>query len=202
MTRKLLAKLSMTCGCALALATGCRTPGPTGDIPIGTWEGEGVYVYGGWDSDEAKAQGQLSTLMRAGYPTTLTIEPGTLDGREIVVLEIDSRRGALPGLGERTHARVALLEVNRFSEATVFYRLVDLLINEPADKPFEFDDDAPPASAICTVDNGDTLLQIQYGDNFTDTFRFYDNEVKKAGMFFGADGGIIQWWEELEHPRR
>ncbi len=144
----------------------------------------------------------MSTLLRGRYPTTLTIGPSTLDGRDIVLIEIESNRDALPGLGDKTHARIALQEVQRFCDKTVIYRIVSMLINEPAAKSLEYSETGPPASAICTVHDGDTLLQIQYMENFHDAFRFSDIEVQKSGMFFGADGGVIQWWEELEQPRR
>ncbi len=188
---------------ALTVATtGCKAPGPTGAIPHGTWTGEGLYVYAGWESDQPKADGTMSTLLRGRYPTTLTIQPSTLDGREVVLIEIESNRDALPGLGDRTHARIALEEVQRFCDNTVVYRFVAGAFNEPADKPLEYDATGPPASAVCTTNGDETLLQIHYGDDFIDTLEFDDDEVTKAGMYFNEGKVLVQWWEELQKPGR
>jgi len=186
----------------LAAVTGCKAPAPKGTIPFGTWAGNGLYVYAGWDTDEARAEGRMATLLRGKYPTTLTIGPSTVEGRDVVLIEIESNRGELPGLGDKTQARIALEEVTRFGDATVIYRLVAASLNEPMDKPLELESTSPPASAVCTVDGDNTLLQIQYGDNFVDTYEFSDEEVEKAGMFFNDKKAIIQWWEELEKRRR
>jgi len=182
---------------------GCAATGPRGEIPLGQWSGEGVFVYEEWEPGEEQGGAPGRHSIHRSYPTSLSIRPGVLEEREIIELEIRSQRGALPDLGEETHLKVALLKAKRVSDATVLYRLVGMASNfdpGPDDELLlSFDDDAPPFGASCITTDGATVLQIHYMDNFVDTIRFQGDRVEKCGVYFDADAGLIHW---CEHQRR
>ena len=182
-------------------SAGCAATGGRGEIPLGQWSGEGVFVYEEWKSggEQGSAPGRHS--IHRSYPASLSIRPGVLEGREIIEMEIRSQRGALPDLGDETHLRIALVKAKRVSDSTVLYRPVGMASNfdpGPDDElSLSFDDDSPPFGASCITMNGATVLQIHYMDNFVDTIRFQGDRVEKCGVYFDADEGLIHWCEHL-----
>ena len=81
----------------------------------------------------------------------------------------------------------------------VLYRLVGFLLNPGPDGALRFDNNAPPFGASCATVNGATTLQIDYMDNFADTFRFEGEQVEKSGVYFDKKEGLIHWVEHLTH---
>jgi len=181
-------------------ATGCATTGRPGEIPLGQWSGHGTFVYEHWKPKQGDSEGDEQVSLTRDYPTTLTIKPGTLDGSEIVEMEIVSKRGELPGdsSGDETHLIVALTEAKRVSNSIVLYRIRGAMLNPGPDEKLESDDSAPPISASCTVVGDATVLQIQYAENFVDTFRFRGRHVEKTGIWFVPDEGLVHWREQLD----
>ena len=181
-----------------ALSSGCAAPGPRGEIPLGRWAGHGVFAYEDWEPADEEAKPLTPRSVSRSYPTCLTIQPVDLSGHPVIVLEIRSDRGRLPQLeGEATHLSVAVLKVKRVSDAMVLYRVVGFVLDPGPGKPLRFDDGAPPFGASCTVEKGATVLQIEYGDNFVDTFRFAGNQLEKSGSYFNRKAGLIHWVEHL-----
>lgn len=188
---------------AVSLSAGCSTTGRPGEIPLGQWSGSGTFVYERWKSNEGESGKDDHVSLTRDYSTTLTIKPGTLDGRDIIKMEILSKRGELDGLhiDDETHLIIALTEAKRISNSTVLYHMCGSLFNPGADEKLRSDDDVPPVSASCTFTGGVTVLQLQYDKNFVDTFRFHGRRVEKTGVWFDPDEGLIHWWEQL-HARR
>jgi len=184
----------------MALCGGCAAPGPRGKLPYGHWSGCGVFVYERWNEDDNPEAGKQQSIRRH-YPTTLAIQPGKLDGQDVILLEICSDRGPLPDLGDRTHLKLAVTEAKRVSPDTVLYRVVDVLFNPKSGQKLSLDETAPPFGAICSSVNGTTTFQIVYMDNFVDTFRFRGRHVEKTGMYYSKDGGLIWWSERLTRHR-
>ena len=182
----------------VAFSAGCAAPGPRGEIPFGTWSGRGVFVYEHWKPADKQAEREEPRSIHRTYPTRLNIRPGELNGHEIVELEIHSDRGPLPGMKEKaTHLKVALVKAKRVSESVVLYRLVGFLLDPAPDGVLRFDNNAPPFGASCATINGATTLQIDYMDNFADTFRFEGEQVEKTGVYFKKKEGLIHWVEHL-----
>jgi hypothetical protein len=185
------------------LAAGCVAPGPRGEIPLGEWTGRGEVIYESWeesdeDADDANVEGEEPRSIHRCYATELRIQPGRLEGHEVVEMEIRSHSGPLPGMEKETrHLRLALLKARRVSDSTVLYRLVDFQLDPDDDETFDFDDNAPPLAATCMVMHGATILQIDYLDNFVDTLRFQGNRVEKLGVYFDRENGLIHWAERL-----
>ncbi|MCH8806207.1 MAG: hypothetical protein IH986_08980 [Planctomycetes bacterium] len=180
-------------GCASrARHAGLSPSGPGGRLPLGQWEGEGSFVYEQWKGDD---EGPKS--IQRSYPTTLSLRKARLDGHDVIEMEIRSRHGGLPDMGEETYLLIALTEAKRVSEATVLYRVVAQRIEDSPSEALSFDDDAQPFQATCTTRDGVTVLQIPYTDNFVDTLRFEGDHVEKTGVFFHLDEGLIHWVERL-----
>ena len=179
----------------------CAAPGPRGEIPLGQWSGEGVFVYEEWGSGGEQGGAPGGRSIHRSYPASLSIRPGLLEGHEIIEMEIRSQRGGLPDLGDETHLKVALVQAKRVSDSTVLYRPVGLASNfEPGlgdELSLSFDDDSPPFGASCISMNGTTVLQIRYTHNFVDTIRFQGDQVEKCGVYFDADEGLVHWCEHL-----
>jgi len=186
----------------LVLCMGCAAGGPKGEIPVGQWAGQGTFVYECWKPANADAKVARPQSIHRHYPTSLTIRPGRLAGREIIELQIHSERGPLPELGDKTHLKVALLKVKRVSDSATLYRLVGLLFNPKPNETLCFDDSAPPLAASCTTANGITILQIQYADNFIDILRFRGHHVEKSGLWFSQKDGMLHWREDLTRPHK
>lgn len=184
----------------LVLCSGCSSHRgglsarvPPGEIPLGIWSGEGVFVYEHW-----KAEAGEEASIHREYQTVLIINPMELDGRKVIGMLIHSERGPLPELeGESTQIFAALAEAERVSDATVLYRLVAFEVGPEPDEKVSFDDDAPPVAASCTTQDGVTILQIPYMGNFVDTFRFEGDRLEKTGVYFSLKEGLIHWVEHL-----
>jgi hypothetical protein len=185
--------LVLCSGCSSHRSGGLSASVLPGEIPLGVWSGEGVFVYEDW-----KAEAGEEASIRREYPTSLTIESMELDGRKVIGMGVFSARGPLPKLeGENTYIRAALAEAKRVSDTTVLYRLVAFQFNPESDEKLSFDDDAPPVAASCTTRDGVTVLQITYKDNFVDTFRFEGDRLEKSGVYFSLNEGLIHWVEHL-----
>lgn len=178
----LLAPLCLT-------ASGCASRGmPT--IPVGEWRGHGTFTYERWGEPENTASHHRD------YATCLCIKKSTVDGQPAFEIEIISDRGALPELGDRTHMRLALVEVSRPSNSAVLYRLAGPLYDpKPNDQP-TFESDSPPVAASCMKIDGVAVLQIAYEEGFVDTFRFRARGLSKAGSLTLEDGSV-HWVESL-----
>lgn len=172
-------------------------------IPFGEWTGEGVFVQAAWSQRAGQKPATLSeqpTSMHRRYPTSLMIEPRRIDGRDVIWLEICSQRGAIPGmndLGTDTHIQAALAEARQVSESITLYQMVGFLFNPKGDHAaMQFNTQGPAFSASCTAAGDSLVLQIQYADNFTDTFVFESGKVRKTGMVMGKNS-LVTWVEEL-----
>jgi hypothetical protein len=187
--------LASLAGVIAALAVGCQAPGP--EIPLGHWSGDGTVIYDAWNAPEMpQADSHGGTIIRH-YPTHLRVWPGTLDGREVIMLEVLSQRDRLPKLGDRTYLRVALVETARPTPNVTLYRVVAWLFNPKPDQPLTWDDNGPPHSASAIERDGRVTVQIQYMDNFADTLRFEGNTVYKSGVLFRKHEGLVHWSERL-----
>jgi hypothetical protein len=198
--------LSLLAGCAEPCAqfgpapSQSITPASQAGLPTGRWAGEGTFVYEEWKAGEGspaatKPAGQ-DEISRS-YPTTLSIRPGELGGHPVILMEIESDRGAIPDLGTKTLLKAALVEAKRVSATTVLYRLVGMVVNPDPNESLTFDEQAPPYAASATTNHGVTTFQIDYSNNFTDVFRFRGPELDKAGSYYREDEGLIHWTEHL-----
>ena len=148
-------------------------------------------MYETWKTDE----GAKPASIHRTYPTKLSIQPGELGGHKVLLLEIESDRGALPEMGEKTTLKVALMEAKRVSETTVLYRLVALGGNP--NEALAFSDSAQPCAASCTSSAGVTVFVINYSVKFTDVYRFQGRELDKAGSIWDEKQGMVHWTEHL-----
>lgn len=189
-----------------------------GEIPVGEWSGDGVFVFEHWAPGEAPTtedqpeeldaiipdlddeDGRRSSRNRAvhrRYRTRLEIWTERLGRFDVAILEIESKRGELADLGDETHLVVALSKVRRVSGSTTLYRVIAFAFNpEPDDEPI-INEMAPPVSASCTTIDDTTVLQIHYMNNFVDTFRFEGDHLEKTGLYH-TDTGMVHWNERLE----
>jgi hypothetical protein len=185
----------------LVLAGGCAAPGLRGEVPLGNWTGEGTFVYQGWKEGESTGQPAAPTMaetIRREYPTTLAIRNGRLDNLDVIMIEIQSKRGSLPQIGDETRLNVALEKVKRVSDSTVLYREVAAQLNASPDDKLHIEKDTPPITAVCTTERGVTTFAIQYMENFTDVFRFDGGTVEKTGLYFDKETGLVHWCEQLK----
>ncbi len=181
----------------VALSAGCVSHGRRGEIPFGTWSGEGVFVYENWKQDGENAVDPKPRSLSRRYPTSLTIRPRELDGHDVIELDILSKHGGMPDMEEETHLKVALVEAKRVSESMTLYRLVDFQFNPTSGNTLSFEEDGPPYAASCITSNGTTIFQIEYLENFVDTFRFHGHRVEKSGVYFDPKEGLVHWYEDL-----
>lgn len=179
---------------------GCAAPDRRADVPLGTWVGNGEFVYESWEPTEGGDASEPRSVQR-GYPTRLKIRKSVLEGRDVIEVEILSERGPLPKLEDRTHLRAALREVKRPSDSLALYQVGGAQFNPGPDEALKPLDDAPPfAASAC--DTGDALVvQIQYAENFVDFLRFSGDRVEKHGTYFNPEKGIITWYEWLDRQR-
>ncbi len=77
------------------------------------------------------------------------------------------------------------------------YRLVDFKFDPRSDNTFSFEEDGPPYAASCITSNGTTMFQIEYLENFVDTFRFHGHRVEKSGAYFDPKEQLVHWYEDL-----
>ncbi len=181
----------------VTLGAGCVSHDRRGEIPFGTWSGEGVFVYENWKQDGENAVESEPRSLSRRYSTSLIIRPRELDGHDVIELEIVSNHGGMPDMDKETHLNVALVEAKRVSESMTLYRLVDFKFNPAPDSTLNYEEDGPPYAASCITSNGTTIFQIEYMENFVDTFRFYGRHVEKAGVYFDPQEGLVHWYEDL-----
>jgi hypothetical protein len=192
---------------AVCLAPGCVAPGPRGELPIGCWSGQGAFVYETWPGSATTKPFDSSATAQSvhrEYKTTLCIQPGRIEGRDAIMLDILSARGGLPGtkdLGDETHIKAALVKAKRLSDSTVLYRFLALRYNPKSDEELQVDEAASPVGATCTTVGDRTFLQVQYMRDFFDVFRFEGAQVEKTGVLFNPDSGMITWVESLSKSR-
>ena len=188
-----------------------------GEIPLGEWTGRGVFIYQHWeDEDESliddvfrtdddivdlleddSVAGRRGGVVHRRYTTRLSVWDEEWDDRDVIVMEIRSRRGRLAELGDETHLMLAFEEARRLTRATVLYRMISMTFNPEPDSEPLLKDDAAPVTASCTTTGDVTVLQIHYMDNFIDTLRFEGRRVEKTGMYHTRDG-MVHWNEELK----
>lgn len=195
-----------------------------GEIPFGTWAGEGTFVYDieegaesivetatrelvhdltGLPLDEVPVEKpgndgrptERHTVERR-YRTELAIEPLEVDDRELVLMTIRSRRGPLPDLDKETRLLVALEKSKRASSMVSLYRVASFAFNPPDGAGPDLQDLGAAAACTCITRDDVSILQIRYMDNFVDTFRFDGDRVEKTGVF-GSKSGLIHWVEQL-----
>lgn len=177
---------------------GCaQTQRPVG-IPLGSWEGAGTFVYEKWPSSpEAEPDPSQPTSLFKSYPTTLAVRRVSVLGEQVVELEIHSRRGSLPDLGDETHIIVGLCEVKAAAESAKLYRLGYSAFNPTGNYVRGLSDSAPPIGASCFAMNGDIVLHVCYEEGFADTFRFRGDLLLKDGAYYDPGEGFISWTEVL-----
>ncbi len=176
-----------------ALTTGCASFGTRGEIPFGTWSGEGVVVSERWKQDDDDSE---SESISRRYPTTLTIQPIVLEGHDVIEMEIHSYHSDMPSTDD-VHIKAALVKAKRVSDSTVLYRLVDLKFNPTPENELDFKEDGPPYAASCTSNDGTTVFQIVYRKDFVDAFRFRGRRLEKMGAYFDPKEHLVHWYEDL-----
>lgn len=182
----------------MVVGAGCASQRALGEIPFGTWSGEGVFVYENWKQAEVNAVDPKPRSLSRRYPTSLTIRPRELDGHDAIELEILSSHGGMPDMDEHTYLKVALVKAKRVSESITLYRLVDFKFNPAPDDRLKFEEGGPAFAASCITSNGTTTFQIEYLENYVETFRFYGRHVEKSGVYFDLSEGLIHWYENLD----
>ena len=173
----------------LSIASGCSTTG-TGQIPLGRWSGTGTFAYESWQENH------VANIHR-DYPTHLDISRTTLDGHDVILVDILSERGQVEDMGEQSHLRFALEPAERRSDTILLYRIVDLEFNPDADDELSYKPAEPTREASCISTGRATILQIDYNDNFADTYRFEGLRLHKMGTYYQHDSGMIHWTETL-----
>ncbi|MGE0479587.1 MAG: hypothetical protein AB7Q17_03845 [Phycisphaerae bacterium] len=198
-TRRPSARIAALLAVSGALA-GCAAPARRADVPLGTWVGNGTFVYESWEKTESGEASEPRSVQRS-YSTRLKIRSGALAGQDVIEVEILSERGPLPKLEDRTHLRAALREAKRPTDSLALYQVLGAQFNPGPDEALKPLDDAPPfAASAC--DAGDAMiLQIQYAENFVDFFRFSGDRVEKYGTYFDPEKGMITWYEWLGRQR-
>lgn len=176
-----------------ALPTGCASFGTRGEIPFGTWSGEGVVVSERWKQDDDDSE---SESISRRYPTTLTIQPIVLDGHDVIEMEIHSYHSDMPSTDD-VHIKAALVKAKRVSDVMTLYRLVDLQFNPTPENELHFEEDGPPYAVSCTTKDGTTIFQIVYRKNFVDAFRFRGRHLEKTGAYFDPKEQLVHWYEDL-----
>lgn len=177
----------------LTIASGCTSQGHRGEIPLGTWSGEGVVVSERWKHDDDDSEPESISHR---YPTTLTIRPSVLDGHEVIQMEIHSYHNDMPSTDD-VHIKAALVKAKRVSDVITLYKLVDFKFNATPENDLHFKEDGPPYAASCTSRDETTILQIVYSENFVDTFRFQGRHLEKTGAFFDPKEQLVHWYEDL-----
>lgn len=177
--------------------TGCVQTQRPADIPLGSWEGGGTFLYEKWTSEEGDPDPAQPTSLHRSYTTTLTTRRVSVQGQQVVELEIHSRRGSLPELGNETHIIAGLSEVKVISEFARLYRVGYYTFNPNDDYVRRLSDSAPPIGASCFAINGEIVLHVCYEEGFADTFRFRSDRLFKDGAFYNPDEGFISWSEAL-----
>lgn len=188
-----------------------------GEIPLGEWSGRGTFIYQHWEDDDGPAADDLfqttddvvdlleddaaagakGRTVHRRYKTSLSVWSEEWDERDVIVMEIRSRRGKLAELGEESHLLLAFEEARRLSRATVLYRMIAFSFNPDPSAELDVDENAAPVTASCTTNDDVTVFQIHYMDNFTDTLRFEGKRVEKVGMYH-TRAGLVHWYEELK----
>ena len=188
-----------------------------GEIPLGEWSGRGTFIYQHWGDDDGpaaddlfqttddvvdlleddSAAGAKGRTVHRRYKTSLSVWSEEWDERDVIMMEIRSRRGKLAELGEESHLLLAFEEARRLSRTTVLYRMIAFSFNPGPRAELDVDENAAPVTASCTTNDDVTVLQIHYMDNFTDTLRFEGKRVEKVGMYH-TRAGLVHWHEELK----
>ena len=194
--RQCLACVGVT---VLVLATGCASPPKRAEIPVGQWSGDGAFVSTSWPTTTQPAAG---TLAHGAYPTELRISRHAADGQPLYRVEIESERGAIPGLdGDRTHIIAYLQELpEQPGGGGALYRLQKFGLSFDAEPP-KMSDGPAEAAATCIVQEDAVVLQIHYLDGFTEVFCFDEDHVRKSGTYYQRERGLIDWAETLEQRR-
>jgi hypothetical protein len=198
---------------AVVLLTGCASPPVT--IPTGEWIGEGTYVdYEAVLAADAPAARQRSKDHR--YETTLKIAKARAFGREVMVVDVHSKRGPLFNVpGEETKAKAVLVPLETLDNGAVLYATLDA---KTAEAPENREAALPPktiAQATSTQTPNGLVLQLHYMGTgggemrcFIDTFHFQADGVLKTGTLDTLSGPADErkvakvWWVERLRPVR
>lgn len=189
-----VAGVCLSAAVCLVCNAGCASQGRRGEIPLGSWSGEGFVVCEQWkqhDDDDAETK---SLAFR--YPTTLTIQSTVLDGHSVIELEIHSIHHVQPGITD-THIKAALVKVKQVSDSLALYRLVDISFKPSSDSKLQDHEDTPPYAASCWSQGDMSILQVAYLDNFVDTFCFRGRHLQKTGVFGDPKEQLVHWSEHL-----
>ncbi len=205
MSCRSVTRVAMIVLLGLLVSGGCATLPPRADIPLGTWEGEGIFVFKGWDKGAEEYDAEEMPSTQNTYPTTLTIEQTTYEDEPVTKVEIVSLRGPMHGEddGDRTHIILYLKLVDRISNDISFWKAVDMLISfSEDDKPEHGEASDVPINATCMRYADGIAFQIRYTDGFTDNLRFQGRHVRKLGIYHPESDdesqGLIHWAEVLE----
>lgn len=192
----------------LAGCAGKRSADRMWNIPLGQWSGQGSFIYECFKSADADPDdsadgpefdcGPVTSIVR-DYPTSLTIRRAQLAGQDVVEVAILSSRGQIPDLDDRTELRFALVQNKTPREDMRLFRIVGSQFNpDRPGQPLQYDPGTPLYSASLHAEQSELVLQVVYGENFVDTFRFHDTHVDKTGVFFAPEEGLVHWSERLE----
>ncbi len=179
---------------------GCQTTQP--EIPLGHWSGHGSVVYKSWDGGQNSAPPTNQKTLTQYYSTTLDITRTTLDGHDVLHLEIISDRKPLPKLGNRTQLRAVLTAAVRPTPKVTLYRVVDWQFNPDPDQQLAWRASGPPFTASAIADDAGLTVQIHYADNFVDVLRFAGSRLHKSGMLYDKQQGLVHWSERLTQARQ
>ncbi len=185
---------------ALSAAAALAAPPSAGDLPTGSWAGEGVFTLHKWSKPESEdAPAKPDATEQGKYPTSLTIVATELDGRPVIRLEILSERGQTKNLdGDRTHLVLVLArdESVKPQGGVTAYKVVQSGLTTDA-SPLKLNSNDEKFPVIwCIRSGGQTTLQIAYAHGWSDSIVFAGDTATKTGALT-SDDGAVAWTETL-----
>lgn len=191
---------------ACLVLVGCGAPG---EIPVGSWAGDGVcMIYQGVLAENQSAPEEQAESRT--YRTTLQITKTRAFGRDALRLRINSKSGKLLDIpGEEVVIDGVLTPIRTLDNGATLYAALD------SDK--RGDSDLPPktfAQATSTRTDRGVILQLHYtkpgdtGNVVIDTFHFQAAGVIKTGSYIAYRDGNTEktlariWWVEELRPAR
>ena len=192
----------------LTALAGCGVPG---EIPVGSWAGQGVYM----DYEGVPAKNQPAPEERAqsnSYQTTLKITKMRAFGRDALRFSILSKSGGLFNV-PRDDVKVdgVLVALRTLDNGGTLYAVFDSEKVKPAQAEAKLPPGTLAQATSMRTDRG-VILQLHYGQPGTgdgpvaDTFHFLSGRVIKTGSYvtYGRDGGkeklVRVWWVEELRP--
>ncbi len=195
----------MTAIVAIVLAgvvSGCAAGRGAGGIPLGEWEGPGLYTRSGGNEDTPGfVEGEdARRVWSEEYRTSLSIRAvGERD--DAVELRVRSRHPDDERFeGKDVWVALRLERGEETAEGATVYRVVrgeiDLNVEGPGE---ELDEVDPPMTALLLTRGGERELLLSFAPEMqlVEVFRFRRGEVVKTGSFCDRKE-VIHWQERLQ----